>query len=75
MKGKWIIVLAAAVLIICCVTPGYSTTGAVNCRNPEACYQCHTPDSLKEVDFGCERGTWSPTGPMTEAHSTRSSCA
>ena len=65
MKGKWIIVLAAAVLIICCVTPGYSATGAGNCRNPEACYKCHTPDSLKGVDFGCEQGTWSPTGPMT----------
>ena len=64
MKGKWIIVLAAAVLIICCVTPGYSITGAGNCRSPEACYKCHTPDSLKGVDFGCERGAWSPTGPM-----------
>jgi len=67
MKGKWIIALAVAVLIICCVTPGYSITGAGNCRNPEACYQCHTPDSLKGVDFGCERGTWSPTGSMSIA--------
>jgi len=29
-------------------------------------YQCHTPDSLEGVDFGCERGTWSPTGPMID---------
>jgi len=66
MKGKWIISLAVAMLVICCVTPAYAITGTGNCRNPEACYQCHTPDSLKEVDFGCERGTWSPTGPMID---------
>ena len=74
MKEKWIIVLAAAVLIICCVTPGYSITGAGNCRNPEACLQCHTQDALNGVDIGCDKGTWSPTGPMTLGRDASMQC-
>ena len=60
MNGKRIIALTAALLIMCSVTSGYSITGAGDCRNPEACYQCHTPDSLEGVDFGCERGLGHP---------------
>ena len=66
MKAKGIIASTAVLLIICCVTPGNSISGAGHCRNPEACYKCHTPDSLEGVDLGCERGSWSPTGPMID---------
>ena len=66
MNCKFRIAFLVALLIIFSGTPGYSITGASNCRNPETCYQCHTPDSLTGVDFGCERGSWSPTGSMIE---------
>ena len=66
MRGKRIIASMAALLIVCYVSPGYSNSDAGHCRNPEACYKCHTPDSLEGVDLGCERGSWSPTGPMID---------
>jgi hypothetical protein len=66
MKEKLIVAATAVLLIICCVTPGNSISGVGDCRNPEACYKCHTPDSLEGVDLGCERGSWSPTGPMID---------
>jgi len=66
MKKKGIIASTAALLIVCYVTPGYSNTDAGHCKNPEACYKCHTPDSLEGVDLGCERGAWTPTGPMID---------
>jgi hypothetical protein len=45
-------------------TVSAAATAVGTCSNPQACYQCHTEDSLKGVDLGCDRGTWSPTGPM-----------
>ena len=66
MKVKQLIVLAVVMLSICYTIPFYSIAFAGTCRNPEACYQCHTPESLTGVDFGCDRGSWSPTGSMIE---------
>jgi hypothetical protein len=45
----------------------YADTVTGECRNPEACYECHTPEELEGVDIGCDRGTWSPTAPLNTA--------
>jgi len=66
MKAKGIIASTTLLLIIYCVPPGNAISATDQCRNPEACYKCHTPDSLGGVDLGCERGSWSPTGPMID---------
>ena len=45
----------------------YAATVPGECRNPEACYECHTQEEIEGVDIGCDRGTWSPTAPLNIA--------
>ena len=67
MRLKLIIPFIAAVPILYFAEAAYTATVTGNCRNPESCYQCHTEDSIIDVDLGCDRGTWSPTGSMSIA--------
>ena len=67
MKIKSITLFIASVLFLYFVRFSYSAPVSGNCRNPESCYKCHTEDSIKDVDLGCDRGTWSPTGSMSIA--------
>lgn len=38
-----------------------------DCRAPQTCYSCHTPDFIANsgLSMGCENGAWSLTGPMS----------
>ena len=67
MKFKRTIPFIAAALVLFFEEAAYTTTVNNNCRNPESCYKCHTEDSIREVDLGCDRGTWSPTDSMSIA--------
>ena len=54
--------------------PGHAYTDATNCDNchmnipgvDPQCNTCHTnPAEANKFDLGCDRGVWSPTGPMS----------
>ena len=67
MRFKSTIPFIAAALVLFFEGSAYTTTVNGNCRNPESCYKCHTEDSIKDVDIGCDRGTWLPTDSMSIA--------
>ena len=64
MKIKSITLFIASVLFLYFVRFAYSAPVSGNCGNPDACYQCHTQDAIKDIDLGCDRGRWTPTGPL-----------
>jgi hypothetical protein len=64
MDCKFTIAGLVAALAIFSAAPSYSSAVPGTCGNPEACYQCHTEDAIQNLDLGCDRGRWTPTGPL-----------
>jgi hypothetical protein len=64
MDCKFTIVILVVTLAVFSNAPAYCITVPGTCGNPDACYQCHTQAAIKDLDLGCDRGRWTPTGPL-----------
>ena len=65
MMRKYLNLLLSVPFVLGLTSSVYAITVPGDCRSPNVCFACHTPEFIAGVELGCDRGAWSATGPMT----------